>query len=100
MRYLATGILAASLALSGTAFAQQKAGELTVAMTQFPATLNPHIDSMLAKTIVLHMTQRPITTFDEKWQAICLLCTEMPTIENGKAVAVDLPDGKKGVKVT
>lgn len=100
MRYLATGILAASLALTGAAFAQQKAGELTVAMTQFPATLNPHIDSMLAKTIVLHMTQRPLTTYDEKWQAICLLCTELPTIENGKAVRVDLPDGKKGVKVT
>ncbi|MSP49589.1 MAG: peptide ABC transporter substrate-binding protein [Alphaproteobacteria bacterium] len=100
MRFLATGLLAASLALAGTAQAQQKPGELTVAMTQFPSTLNPHIDSMLAKTIVLHMTQRPLTTYDEKWQAICLLCTELPTIENGKAVPVDLPEGKKGVKVT
>ena len=100
MRFLATGVLSASLALTGAAFAQQKPGELTVAMTQFPSTLNPHIDSMLAKTIVLHMTQRPLTTYDEKWQAICLLCTELPTIENGKAERVDLPDGKKGVKVT
>ncbi len=100
MRFLATSLLAASFALTGAAQAQQKPGELTVAMTQFPSTLNPHIDSMLAKTIVLQMTQRPLTTFDEKWQLICLLCTELPTIENGKAVPVDLPDGKKGVKVT
>ena len=49
MRILATSVLAASLALSGAAQAQQKPGELTVAMTQFPATLNPHIDSMLAR---------------------------------------------------
>ena len=100
MRFLATGLLAASLALSGTALAQQKAGELTIAMQQFPATLNPQIDSMQAKAIILHMTKRPLTTYDEKWQLICLMCTELPTIENGKAVPVDLPDGKKGVKVT
>jgi len=100
MRFLTTSALLGALILAGAAQAQQKPGELVVAMTQFPATLNPHIDSMLAKTVVLHMTQRPFTTFDEKWQAICLLCTELPTIENGKAVPVDLPDGKKGVKVT
>ena len=29
-----------------------------------------------------------------------MLCTELPTLENGKAVIEDLPDGKKGIAVT
>jgi peptide/nickel transport system substrate-binding protein len=70
------------------------ATELRIGITQFPSTLNPLIDSMLAKSYVLAMTRRPITAYDQDWELVCMLCTELPTIENGLAVPEDLPDGK------
>ncbi|MFQ6016932.1 MAG: peptide ABC transporter substrate-binding protein [Kiloniellaceae bacterium] len=87
---------AVALHLAGPA----AAAELTIGMTQFPSTLNPVIDSMLAKSYVLAMTRRPLTAYDQDWQLVCMLCTELPTIENGLAVPEDLPGGKKGIAVT
>jgi peptide/nickel transport system substrate-binding protein len=69
--------------------------QLVIGTTQFPSTLHPSIDSMLAKTYVNEMTQRPFTTYDPNWELVCLLCTELPTIENGKAKIEDLPPGFK-----
>ena len=90
------------LALIG-AFAAPKAeaaGELRIGMTQFPSTLNPLIDSMMAKSYVLAMTKRPLTVYDQNWELVCLLCTELPTIENGLAVPEALPGGDQGIAVT
>ncbi|MCH8197756.1 MAG: peptide ABC transporter substrate-binding protein [Proteobacteria bacterium] len=69
-------------------------------MTQFPSTFHPNIDSMLAKTYVLSMARRPFTVHDKDWKLVCMLCTKLPTIENGLAVPEDLPNGKKGIAVT
>ena len=77
-----------------------EAGPLTIGMTQFPSTLNPNIDSMLAKSYVLAMTRRPVTAYDHDWQLTCMLCTELPSIENGLAVPETLPDGGQGIRVT
>ncbi len=77
-----------------------RAAELRIGITQFPSTLNPMIDSMLAKSYVLAMTRRPVTVYDQNWELVCMLCTEIPTIENGMAVPEDLPDGKRGIAVT
>ena len=46
------------------------------------------------------LTQRPFTTYDQKWELVCMLCIELPTLENGKAVAEDAPGGKHGVALT
>jgi peptide/nickel transport system substrate-binding protein len=69
--------------------------QLVIGSTEFPSTLHPSIDSMLAKSYVLGFTQRPFTTYDQDWHLVCLLCTELPTIENGKAKIEDLPSGFK-----
>jgi len=69
--------------------------QLIIGSTQFPGTLHPNIDPMLAKSYVLGLTQRPFTTYDANWQLVCLLCTELPTFENGKAKIEDLPPGFK-----
>ena len=74
--------------------------ELVIGMTQFPATFHPNIDSMLAKSYVLAMTRRPFTVHDKNWQLICMLCTKLPTIENGLAAPETLATGKKGIAVT
>jgi peptide/nickel transport system substrate-binding protein len=55
---------------------------------------------MLAKSFVLGLTERPFTAYDANWELVCMLCTELPTLENGLAVIEDLPDGKKGVAAT
>lgn len=80
--------------------AKSNASELRIGITQFPSTFNPNIDAMLAKTYILAMTRRPITAYDADWQLICMLCTELPTIENGLAVRETTPEGKEGIAVT
>ena len=67
------------------------ARDLTIGISQFPSNLNPNIDSMAAKSYVLGLTQRPFTTYDQRWELVCMLCTELPTLENGKAVAERRP---------
>jgi peptide/nickel transport system substrate-binding protein len=95
------GWLAVVVLLSVLAAARASAhDQLTIGIVQFPATLNPNIDVMAAKNYVLGFALRPFTVFDADWKIVCLLCTELPSFENGKAVATDLPDGKKGVDLT
>ncbi|MBL8701057.1 MAG: peptide ABC transporter substrate-binding protein [Alphaproteobacteria bacterium] len=93
-----TAVLSAAI-LAATLPAVAKE-ELVVGFTQYPATLHPNIDSMAAKTYVLSMLRRPLTAYDKEWVLRCVLCTELPTIENGLAKTVDRPDGTKGVAVT
>jgi peptide/nickel transport system substrate-binding protein len=83
---------------SGTAYAAKD--ELVIGITQFPSSFHPSIDSMMAKSYVLAMTRRPFTTFDKDWNLICMLCTKLPSIENGLAVPEKTPDGKQGIAVT
>jgi len=102
-RRLSSGILAVASLLSGAAIVPVRAADhdsLVIGITQFPATLNPNIDVMAAKSYVLGMSLRPFTVYDADWKLRCLLCTELPSIANGLAVPVDLPDGKKGIDLT
>ena len=92
-------ILALGALASPAAVKAQAKDELVVAMTQMPGTWNPIISSMLAKSLIANMTARPVTAYDADWKLVCLVCTELPTIENGKARVVDLADGKKGMEV-
>lgn len=89
--------LALSFMLAAPAWAKD---ELTIGITQFPVTLNPSIESMLAKSYVLAFAHRPITAYDASWQLVCMLCETLPTIENGLARIEALEGGKKGVAVT
>ena len=73
---------------------------LVIGVTQFPSTFHPSIDSMVAKYYVLNLTMRPFTAYDANWNLICMLCTELPTIENGGAVETDLGEGNVGVAIT
>jgi peptide/nickel transport system substrate-binding protein len=78
--------------------------ELVLGMNQAPGSMHPMISSMLAKSVIHDMTARPFTVYDASWKLVCLICSELPTIENGKARIVDLPDdgkggGKKGIEM-
>jgi len=80
--------------------AQAARDEIAIGITQFPSTFHPSIDSMMAKSYVLAMTRRPFTTYDAAWNLVCMLCTELPSIENGLARPERTPDGKRGIAVT
>ncbi len=73
---------------------------LVIGITQYPASFHPNFESMLAKYLALNLTMRPITVYDPDWELVCLLCTNIPSIENGGAVLTDLGDGKNGIAVT
>ena len=80
--------------------AQAAKDELVIGMTQFPDTFNPIINAMVAKSYVLAMTLRPFILYDQRWELICMLCTRVPSIENGLARRETLADGREGIAVT
>ncbi len=97
MRGLLLGAVLA-LAAMGQVGAQPR-DTLNIGITQFPSTLHPMFDSMAAKSYVLNMARRPLTTYDKDWRLVCVLCETLPTFENGGAKRVPLPDGKEGVEI-
>ncbi len=89
-----------TLGIGAPAFAAGGDGTLTIGISQFPATLHPSIEPSVAATYVSNMARRPLTTYDADWNLICMLCTELPTLENGGAVRETTPDGDEGIAVT
>ncbi len=74
--------------------------ELVIGITQFPSNFHPIIDSMVAKYYVLAMARRDFTTYNAEWQLVCMLCTELPTLENGLARIEKQDDGSDGIALT
>ncbi len=72
---------------------------LTIGISQYPSTLHPAFDSMLAKTYVIAMARRPITAYDPDWKRVCLLCTRLPSLEQGTAALELTQDGQEGMAV-
>ena len=97
IRRLAALLVASTLAMTVPAAAKD---DLVIGMTQYPSSFNPNIGSMLAKTLVESMTSRPITAYDPDWKLVCMMCTELPTLENGRAAIEEYEPGKKGIAVT
>jgi peptide/nickel transport system substrate-binding protein len=100
-RGLAAGIAAAAAAICVPAVAQAaNADRLVIGQLQFVPNTHPLIQVNNTKLFLLGFVQRPITAFDPKGQSVCVLCATKPTLENGLAKVVDLPGGKKGMRVT
>ncbi|MBN9091469.1 MAG: peptide ABC transporter substrate-binding protein [Reyranella sp.] len=87
------------LALITLALPARAKDELVLGMNTAPGAMNPSLNSMLATSLVNYMTLRPITAYDANWKLVCIMCTELPTVDNGRARIVDLPDGKKGMEI-
>ena len=80
-RRLALLLAAALLPVS----AAQARDTLTIGIAEFPSSLHPSIDPLLIKTYVLGFATRTVTTYGPGNRLICLLCTEVPTLDNGLA---------------
>jgi peptide/nickel transport system substrate-binding protein len=98
-RSILAGVAVAALALiSNPAFAAHD--ELKIGVAQFPPNMHPAIEPTVVKGYVRNMALRQLTAWNKDWKLGCLLCTELPTIENGLAKIEDRPDGGKGMAVT
>ena len=96
---LFTMLGAIALTLPMLAHAQAVKDTLVIGMSQYPPSLHPGIDPTVAKTYGIRFAYRPIATYNDDRQMQCFLCTEVPTIANGRAKLVDLGGGKKGLTV-
>jgi peptide/nickel transport system substrate-binding protein len=79
---LVPAALAATLLLQPAAQARDN---LVIGIAEFPSSLHPSIDPLLVKTYVLGFATRTVTTYDADNKLICLLCAEVPSLENGLA---------------
>ena len=74
--------------------------DLVIGVAQFPSSLHPNIDAEVIKSYVLGFAIRPVTAFDAEWENTCLLCSALPTLENGLVKYEDKPGGGHGLAVT
>ena len=63
----------------------QARDSLTIGIAEFPSSLHPSIDALLIKTYVIGFATRTVTAHDAGNRLVCLLCTEVPALENGLA---------------
>lgn len=73
---------------------------LNIGISQYPSTLHPLFDAMVAKSLILSTAQRPMTAHNPAWEGECLVCAKLPSFENGLAVRETYGDGKKGIAAT
>src|SRR3954471_4624914 len=95
--FAALGVVAC-FASGGPALASRD--QLVIGVAQFPSSLHPNIDAEVIKSYTLGFVIRQITAYDKDWKNSCLVCAELPTIENGLAKIEDKPGGAKGMAVT
>ena len=97
MRFFSLGFCA-TLLLSAIAAAQPHR-DLVVGMVQFPADMHPNITNSSIKDYIASTARRPMTGFSATGQVICLLCTEVPSLLNGRAKLITRADGTPGMEV-
>ncbi|HSG88623.1 MAG TPA: peptide ABC transporter substrate-binding protein [Pseudomonadales bacterium] len=73
---------------------------LTIGITQYPSTLHPTIENMVAKSYVLGFSHRRLVRYGHDWALECGTCETLPTIDNGLAVMETTADGAPGMAVT
>ena len=95
--YLSTALALSALAL-GLAQAQPR-DTLNVGIVQFPPDLHPNITTTSVKDMILGMARRGMTGFTANGEVICQLCTEVPSLANGRAKVVKRADGTEGMEV-
>ncbi|WP_157961456.1 peptide ABC transporter substrate-binding protein [Microvirga flavescens] len=90
--------IAATFGLSGVA--QAAKDQLVIGATQYPSNLNPNHEAITSKDYILGFVFRQATAFNGDGKNVCLICTELPTIENGLAKIETRDDGSKGLAIT
>lgn len=98
LRFLTAALLTAATPMAiSPAWAKDS---LVIGVAQFPASLHPYITAQTVQHYVVGFANRPVSAHNNDGVTTCLLCTELPTLENGLAKIEDLPGGGKGLAVT
>lgn len=95
---LALACALATLSWSGRADAARD--ELVIGIRQAPPSLNPVLGTSAARSFILGPSLRALSGPDKAGRPSCNLCESVPTLENGGARIVALPDGRQGMDVT
>ncbi len=101
-KVLMTTIAALALGVGGMmsmATAQPNKNELVVGQLQFLKNFHPLIQVNNTKRLQINYGLLPLTAFDPDATNQCILCETLPTLQNGLAEIIDMPDGLKGMKV-
>ncbi len=96
MRLLPIALMLAALAAPALA---QPRDTLRIGMVQFPPDMHPNITNTSIKDYILNTARRAMTGYTDKGRVICVLCTEVPSLANGRAKVVQRPDGVEGMEV-
>jgi peptide/nickel transport system substrate-binding protein len=96
---LMAALLASTLMAAPTAMAQADNEQLVIGALQFLTNFHPLIQVNNTKRNLITIALRPITAFDGNGEVVCVLCEEVPTVENGLAEIVDNGDGTQGMRV-
>lgn len=91
--------LAFFMALAQPSHAQPR-DSIVIGMSQFPPDMHPYITSTTVRNIVLLAMNRPMVGIGTDGTPFCVLCTELPSLENGEARLVPHDDGTHGMLVT
>ena len=95
------GLVAAVFILVGIAGAGAETHErLVVGMGSFPASLHPLIGGQASRDYLLGVARRKVTNLDAAGVTVCQLCTEVPSVWNGRVRIVELADGGRGMEAT
>lgn len=73
---------------------------LTIGVAQFPSSMHPDIDPEVVKGYILGFALRPTTAFDADWNNGCMLCTELPSLQNNLVRLEEQPNGAHGMAIT
>ncbi|MCJ8520919.1 peptide/nickel transport system substrate-binding protein [Pseudorhizobium tarimense] len=92
--------LAATILGASAPMAQPDKSQLVVGQLQFLTNFHPLIQVNNTKRLQVNYGLMPLTAFNPDGENICVLCKELPSIENGAAKFVDNADGTKGMAVT
>ncbi len=95
-----TTLVCAAFALLATGARAQTHDTLAIGMSQFPPDMHPYITSTSVKLVILDAMNRPMTGLGSDGRPFCLLCTELPSLDNGEAKVIKRPDGSAGMTVT
>ncbi len=100
MRRMVRGWAIGILFLGFSALPAQSKDQLVVGMTAFPASVHPFVSSSTTANYMLGAARREVVRRDGDGKIMCQLCTEVPSVKNGRAREVTLPDGGKAMEVT
>ncbi|MCI5078261.1 peptide ABC transporter substrate-binding protein [Oricola sp.] len=97
---MASVAIGLTLSLAGSAMAQPDKSQLVVGQLQFLKNFHPLIQVNNTKRLQINYGLLPLTAYNWDAENECILCEEVPTLDNGLAEIVDNADGSKGMRVT